>query len=233
MSDVFTSDANPQTPAPVAQPVAALPLPDEVADLIGEGKKYADPITALKALKPSQEHIKRLEEENAALRARAQDADRVDEVYKAVQELQNQKQTPAVQSLDENAVASLVQRQLQEQRAREEAERNAANVREALSGAFGEKAKDAFFAKAQDLNMSVEELNAIARRSPKAALELFGLTPKPNGAPKQFTSTVNTEVLTHRAQPEFQKKPLMHGADTKDIIAALRHYKNEVLKENS
>jgi len=69
----------------VQQPTPAFQLPDSVIDMVGEGKKYSDVNAALNALAPSQEHITRIEAENALLREQATASRNTEEVLADIQ----------------------------------------------------------------------------------------------------------------------------------------------------
>ena len=234
MSDLFEDGQQAPTPAPapVTPPAPAFQIPDEVSGLIGEGKKYADPVKALLALPHAQDHIARLEAENRALREKEAEGRSVAELLEVVQGRQAAPQTPDV-AVDANAVRSLVQQEIAAREQERIASENAKQVQEALVASFGEKAKDAFATKAAEYGMTTSEPSALAKRSPKAALDLFGLKAKQANVPKQLASSVNTEILAGRAQPEAPRKSVMFAATTGDLVGELRHHMNKVLKENS
>ena len=62
------------TPDPANAAPTTVSIPDNVKDLIGEGKKYATLEKALEALGHSQAHIAKIEADNAELRAKAEKA---------------------------------------------------------------------------------------------------------------------------------------------------------------
>src|SRR4030043_1329496 len=70
MTDSFfngSTDPVVETPAIPSSP--ALNIPTEIAELVGEGKKYKSVEDALKSVPHAQQHIQTLEEENARIKA--------------------------------------------------------------------------------------------------------------------------------------------------------------------
>ena len=220
MSNLFDTPES-TTPEQATAPAPAVQIPDEVSDLIGPGKKYADPATALKALKHAQEHIARIEGENGQLRELAQKAEKVDETYKLVQDLLNKPPTQAA-SLDVTAVASLVKSQIQEVEQQRIAERNKAVFETSFVQAFGDKAKETLAAKAAELGLGKDYIADLAKRSPDAALKLFDLKSQATPAPKSFTGSVNTDALPPKPIGQPPRKNIMQGADTKEVVEAWR-----------
>jgi hypothetical protein len=64
-------------------------------------------------------------------------------------------------------------------------------------------------------------MDNLVKTSPVAALKLLGVeaAPKP---PVTYQSGVNTEALGFRPQPPVERKSVMHGADTSQILGAWR-----------
>jgi len=76
--DVFTSDQQGESQSQ-EQPTGEqqqqesqepMAVPQQVNDLVGDGKKYRDVESALSSIKPAQEHIQRLEDDNKELRSK-------------------------------------------------------------------------------------------------------------------------------------------------------------------
>lgn len=211
-----------QTPAPT------ISIPDNVKDMIGEGKKYATVEKALEALGHSQEFIAQLKEETATLRTRVEQAVTNDQVYQTVQDLLKQdRSTNGVATLDEAAVATILERQLTAREQKAIADSNTQSVRDALVSAFHtpEKAEEVFQTRAKELGMTTAALKAMAATTPKAALELLGVKPAAKPAPAHSRGTVNTEALaTVPGQPQ-KPKSVMGGATTNEIMDAWRKAK--------
>lgn len=206
-----------------ATPPAALTLPSEVAALVGAGKKYNSVEDALKALPHAQAHIARIEEENRALREKANQARAVEEVYEALMSRQPEAGATLPQPvLDEQTLDTVLERKLEQKRQEELRLANLNKVRESLTGKFGEKAQEVFKTKAAELGVNEAFLTDLAAKSPVAAMELFGLAkkdaPSPTAAP---AGTINPQALAQGKQPQAPKA-VMAGATTGDLLAAWR-----------
>ncbi len=213
-----TPPANEQASAPT------IALPDNVKDLVGPGKKYATVEKALEALGHSQTHIATLQEEARVLREKAEAAVSNDEVYATVQELlKAERATHPAATLDEAAIASLLDRKLTERETVQIQAHNADTVREALVKKFGtkEKAQEVFDAKAKEYGVGVGFLTDLAKKSPKAALDLFGIKNESAPMAPAVRGSVNTEQLSQTASTP-QPKRIMGGASSADIMAAWR-----------
>lgn len=233
---IFNEDGTPQKQeegAPsgeVVTPKPAISLPDNVKDLVGDGKKYASVEKALEALGHSQEHIARIEAENAELRGKMQGGLSTEEVYAAVQELLEKEKGKTSQppSLDEAGIASLLDRKLAEREAATVKARNIDTVKKALRDKFGDKAEEAYINKAKELGIGVNFLNSLAEASAPAALEYFGLKPGAAASINKTTSSVNTAALSAAQKPNDPPPRIMQGATTQDMTAAWQRAKKNL-----
>lgn len=224
MTDTTIFGNNPADPPSVVDPPKPqFQLPDSVAELVGEGKKYASVEKALEALPHAQTHISNLEKELNELREAQKGAMSAEEVLRAIQELKDKPPTQGAPSLDPDALAKLVapllDSQLTVREAQQRAQANAKQVIDALQAKHGDKAEEVYRAKAQELGISVQKLNELASESPKAALLYFGAAPV---APQGTRSTVNTSALDLKGrsdQPPKPTKSLMGGATSAEIQA--------------
>lgn len=230
MSEQTIFDNQPDQPPVVDPPKPQFQLPDSVAELVGEGKKYASVEKALEALPHAQTHIQKLETELADLRKAQENSQSAEEVLRAIQEAKEKLQTPGA-ALDQEALAKLVattldsQLTVREQQTR--AQSNAKQVMEALRQKHGDKAKDVYVAKAEELGISVQRLNELASESPKAALAYFGAAPV---ASTRTHSTVNTASLPDNRQDGLPPKPtksLMAGASSQEVQAYFASLRRE------
>src|SRR6185503_4454644 len=166
-------------------------------------EKYKDnPDEMIKALVHSQKHIKTIETENAEYKTKVAQATTLDSVMAKLKESNVTPQpvgtqtvtTPSV--LDDNTLQQKIEEALNK---KTEAERQAASqalVQKTLLDHFKtvEKAKAEMAAKADELGMTAQELDAIALRSPKAFFQFFGIdgkTTSVNTAPSQGTVRTN------------------------------------------
>lgn len=203
---------------------AAPVLPDEVASLVGVGKKYNSVEDALKALPHAQAHIARIEEENKTLREKAAQARALEEVYEALTSRPlNGEATPTMtQAFDETMLDTVLERKLQEKQAQELRNNNLSTVRDSLTEKFGEKASEVFGNKAKELGVNEAFLTDVAAKSPKAAMELFGLAKKdtqPSTAAP--VGSINTQALAGTKSAPVPKA-VMAGASTSDLLNAWR-----------
>ncbi len=173
------ADGNNGVPSQNSQPFA---------DLLGSIKnengqpKYGNTEEALKALKHSQDFIPQLKQENQtlkseleSLRAQVEKLKGVEEVVERLTSQQNTSASTNAPVLDENAIAELVQRTLSKREVEAIQKANVTNVVQTLQANLGAEAEKSFYTKAQELGMSVQQMNALAATSPKAVLNLFGL----------------------------------------------------------
>lgn len=223
MSDDSIFDNNGSDPNQNVDPPKLPGLPDNLKDLVGEGKKYASVEKALEAIPHAQAHIERLEQEAKELREKATSGVSAEEVMRTVQDLLKAErgQTPTA-TIDEASIAGMLDRVVG---ARERAQMESANrnsVDSAMKGKFGEKAKEVFVQRATELGMSVQSLEAMAKTSPKAALELLGVKPAQGTPVAHSRSTINTEGLSQVKQEPATRRLMTGGATQADIMAAWR-----------
>lgn len=225
---VTAPEVVPATPSTVA-------LPTEVAELVGEGKKYRTAEDALKALPHAQGHIKTLEEEAKQLReelAKRKTAEELLEEFKVSGVLGGNRQEPAVTpSVDvEQVVASV----LAKKEAATTAQRNISVVVNTFTEAFGDKTKgeEMYNKVAEESGLSVAALNQLAATSPEAVMRLAGITKKQETVPGKVQSTVNVQAFNDKPQGELSSR-VKPGASTKDVVAAMRIAREKVIKQFS
>lgn len=215
------------------------------ADLLGSIKnelgqpKYNNPVDALNALKHSQEFIPQLKQENASLRSEIEQLRAQVEKLKAVEGVverltsqQNSAATPAP-ALDENAIADLVQRTLSKREIEAIQKANVTSVATTIQGQFGQDAEKVFYGKAQELGMSVQQMNALAATSPQAVLQLFGLQKseeKKVNVPSAVPAGVNTAGFQPKQDTFIKRndKGVVIGATTHDVAEELQAARNMI-----
>jgi hypothetical protein len=200
-------------------------IPDNVKELIGEGKKYSTVELALAALGPSQTHIQKIEEENRQLREKAAQAVDSSKLYETVQELLKKERTTSDSApLDVGSVEALLDRKLTERENRIVQDNNATSVKAALIKKYGskEKAQEYFTQRSEELGVN---LTSMSKTSPRAALELLGI--KGDSTPTTTASSrgsMNTEAFKP-TEGSKTVKTVMSGASTKQIMAAWEAFK--------
>jgi hypothetical protein len=190
-----------------------------------EGKpKYKTVADALIGAAKAQEHIQRIESENAELRTVAKKVETLEQLLQRLEVGKGSDQAPIPKVEDqEKLVLSVLERQKAVER--EQANREA--VLKTLQERFGDKTNDALAAKANDIGLSVSELGALAARSPKAVLGYFDT----KQAPPSVQSTVNTQALQPRPTEAKAPENIMWGASTREVTDFFRQVKAEVNKE--
>lgn len=211
---------------------------DQFANLLGSIKnergepKYKDLPTALEALKHSQDFIpqlktdkERLEQELARMR---EENARLKAVEETVERLTKQQPSENVNtntnSLDPDAIVNLVNQALTQKEQAALQKQNVNQVVGVMKDQFGADAEKVFYSKAQELGMAVEEINALAAKSPAVVLKLFGVESK-DSTKLQFktptTSSVNTTGITPHKESFIGRnsKPVILGATSQELGA--------------
>lgn len=197
--------------------------------------KYRSVEDGLNALKHSQEYILQQKQdilnrdrELEELRKRVQE---IDVLKDTVSKLTQRQPEPEQQGskLDEEVLASLVDKRLSINRQLEVASQNQRDVAGKLKESFGDKARDVFYEKASQLGFSGQEFEVLAAKSPKAVLTMFNLDG--DVAPKQtFKSPAQSKINTEH----FQGNPTSFiGAEKESIPlgGGEKHY--NMILENS
>lgn len=236
MSDEFLGTTNTQS-AEVGTPAAEAPKvvvesKAEYTEFLQaitnpEGQqKYKTVADALIGAAKAQEHIQRIEQENAELRSVAKKVETLEQVLLNLEQGKPVQTVQVVPQIEDQE--KLVLSVLEKQRAAEAAKANREQVLSALKERYGDKVNEALTQKANDLGLSVAELGQLASRSPKAVLDYFRTEVK--GTPA-VPSTVNTQALS--PQPTEVKTPdnIMWGANTKDVVNFFRQVKEDVNRQ--
>ena len=198
---IFT-EVNAETPAPVVDAPKNTPdIPPELANIVGEGKKYASLADALNSIAPAQAHISVIEKDNSELRAKLAELEKasksVDDVLSEIRESQVQSvETPAPSA---DSITDEVLVKLDERQAKQRATDNLQKTSDILTEKFGgeEKARKALADKAAELGLSVKDMMLVASKSVPAFLKYFDVTSTPN-APAP-TGNINTDALYNQA----------------------------------
>lgn len=222
MSDetIFDSDdqQNKETPGAVV-------IPDNVKDLIGPGKKYPTLEKALESIYHAQNHISTLEGELKTLRENANGTVSQEEVLKTVQELlAEERKTHGTSQLDENVLDDILDRKLTAREEKIRQDQNVAAIKQQMKDTFGDKAEEVYKAKAAELGVGVSFLNSVVAKSPEAAQKLLGLEPKKTTGVAKTHGSVNSAALQFREQTPPERKKIMMGATTTDIVAEWRRH---------
>ena len=232
-NSIFNSTAQSQPAVVASEPAPQNPF----ADLLGTIKnergepKYRDIPTAIDALRNSQEFIpqlktknENLEQELITLRNEVQRLKTVEESIEKLTSQQNvQASLPASNGLTEEAVANLVTKTLTAREQQAVAQANLKQVVSKMEETYGQDAAKVFYSKAQEMGLSVEQINGLASQSPQAVLKLFnagGSDVKSN--PLTINkSSINTEAYQPQKESFLGRntQPVILGATNQELIA--------------
>lgn len=224
----MSSEAN---TAPSTNEASFADLLSEIRNEKGE-PKYKSVQDALVGLKHAQEYIPQIKtqasEKEQELEALRQEVERLKSLENTVLELTQKQENASTNapSLSEEDIANLVQSTLTKQQQQTLQMQNIQSVVGAVSSKFGEDAERVFYTKAQELGLSVEEMNALAARSPKSVLTLLGVSE--TAAPKQANvspaaGSVNTSAFQQSRESFLgrEKASVLFGATSQDVQQAL------------
>jgi hypothetical protein len=225
-ANIFTD----QQAAPAAQqqaPDSSSLFADQLKGILNEQgqQKYDSLPKALEGLAHSQQYIPQLktellskEAELVALRAQVAQQASIEDVVSRLSSQQKAPQElgtpPATSGLDEQAVMQLVQQQLGQAKQLDQQSANTAQVQQALSSKFGDKAAEMVQIKARDLNTTPEALGQLAKQNPSLVLALFNTSASSTTSPT--IGSVNIPPYsTDRPPLEKPTKSLLSGATSK------------------
>lgn len=180
----------------------------EVAELIGEGKKYRTPEDALKSVPHAQKHIQELESTLSELREELTKRATLEEAMAQLRRDSTQiadnggAAQPAAAAPDLESLAKIVDGLVEKRELSKVKLENQKKVVASLQSAFGEKAREAHAARLAEIGMSQEDFTSLASRSPAAALALFPEASRANAPTSGGTTTgsVNTERFSGSGQ---------------------------------
>lgn len=199
------TEDQPVTKVADQQPVVKAPQPDidsifkdqlnSITDEAGE-QKYKDVMTALEALKHSQNHIKTLQEENLQYRESQVEQQTLEQALQNVS-ANTEVQAPTSQEtkIDAEQLKGITLDTLMEYEKGKTEAANKQAVEDTLVNHFGdsEKAKKALVDRATELGVEVSVMSSLAAKSPAAALAYFNISPSTSKPSKE--GSINTEAL--------------------------------------
>lgn len=230
---IFTEPTSPDA-APVVQTPTTPTLPPEVAEMVGQGKKYSSVEDALKSVPHAQKHIKTLEEELAQAKAELEKRKTAEQILSEIKSGNQQTETPSGNIVTPDIVAQLVEQSLAQNMRRQTEAQNTNQVVSAFKAKFGEKAEEVYNTAAAESGLTVEQFNNLAKTSPALVLKLVGLDGKRNDTPpvgKSFPS-VRSEAQTQAPGTEHLTARVKQGASTKDLVNAWKIAGQKVGKQS-
>jgi hypothetical protein len=223
---------------PVATTIAAtipettstgLILPEEVKSFVGEGKKYATVEDALKSVPHAQKYI---DDQKATLTAKEAEVEHLKEELakrKAMEEYLAELKNQQVQTSNSSVAPpvdldSLVERKLHEMSETQKVRDNLLAVDTAMKKQYGEKAKEVFSVKAQELGVSVDYLTKLAGTSPTAFYKMFDLKALESRG-VHTSQSINSEGLISQNPSATSARINKIGATSEDMVSAWRNAK--------
>lgn len=210
MTDNIFEGDNPEVNAEGNNPKPAEPtaLPDELKEMVGEGKKYRNVEDALRSVPHAQSHISNLERELYELKEDLTKRLSAEEVLKKIQEGRKEEDgTPANNSFDPETLKNLVKETYSEMNEEEKSRVNIQAVDSKMKEQYGEKAVDVLKSKANELGVSLQYLQTTAAQSPKAFFNLIGMNTKQENVNQSRQGSVNTDSMSQSSgvQPHTYK----------------------------
>lgn len=235
MTDTIFGDDQSPAEAPTEPVTPTSVVPPEIAELIGEGKKYKSVDDALKSVPHAQKHIQTLEEENARIKQELEKRRTAEELLDEIRSgiTPPVAATPAATGFDPSQIEGTLEALLAKKEAQKTASQNISTVVSKFTETFGDKQKgeEAFYKLAQDTGLSPEYLNRLAATSPQAVFKLAGMDAQKPPVAGKPTGTVNTQTLTQPNGQQYSAKVSMVGASTKDVVQAIRNAKEKVKQD--
>lgn len=213
----------------------------EIKNDKGEAK-YGSLEVALAALKESQSYIPTLKQEKEAAEAALKEAndklgksESVEEVVARLLEKSKPEEPTHQQEhkgIDENDVATLIERKLLETEKEKVYRANEDKVTKALTEQFGEKAKEEIAKKAAELGMTPTKLGELATESPQAVISLFNITQKQTPTPTE--SDVDTSFFQQKKEEnklEAPEKSVLSGSTSREQKEYMQKIKEHTYKK--
>ena len=195
------------------------PNKDYLAELVGEGKKFKDPVALARAKKEADNFITQLTRENAEMRkenetltTEVRSRQTVEEILKSnlkpqTQQTQNNQNT--VEPENQEQVQTLTPQDIEEMLNRREqaksAQSNADLVRERLEKEWGPNYEVHLREQAKALGVGTKFLDDLATSQPQAFFKLVGLDEKPATSTGLPQRTVSTEALGAQRGQKIEK----------------------------
>lgn len=210
-------------------------------------QKYASVEEALKGAAHAQDYIAQLKREKDEADRQAQEARRIAEESKgqlseqetlkrSIQELTQkyaEQSSNSGTALTPEQIAELVNRTLSQKETASKAQANVASVIDAMKAKFGDKAEEVFLNTANDLGLTVAEMNDLAAKSPKVILKSVGVSGVQANQPSHIapgSSVLNTAAFTPKQDSQIKRNSQLTsvGATTQDVMNEAKNARNMV-----
>lgn len=186
-------------------PTSSEPTASEIAELVGEGKKYKTIDDLAKAYKNADQFIEHIKTENQGLREELDKRLSANDVLEQLKREREESQSAdagsgdTTPSLSKEDLSELISNVLEEKDSQKTAQQNLATANDKMVEIYGDpqKAKAAMEAKASELGLSVGFLKQVAEQSPTAFFNSMGITGKSQTSGSSVThGKTNTEALS-------------------------------------
>lgn len=208
---------------PVTQPSStpSVSVPPELQELVGEGKKYKTVEAAIASLPHHTAHIGKLETELAQLREEVAKRKTTQELLDEIKSgIPTGASTPK-QEFNQDAVAALVRKVVDETKAGETQASNVATIVDTFKATYGDQAEAQYNKVAAEAGLTVAALNQLAKVSPQAVIKLAGIGKTVTPPVGKIKSDVNTTPTNHT--PSGQPTSFVGKSNnSKDLLAAWR-----------
>lgn len=186
-ADAFSNKLNTNTDTSTTTPNT-----DQVFQAkVGEGKQYATVEDLAKGKLEADAFIEQLKEENRLMREDLSKRPTLDDIQD-IMKLQNDTQSTPSPELNEEALSTIVQSQLQEMKTKDLEAGNVAQASNKMVELYGEKASEQVAIKANELGVTVQYLEGIAAKSPKMFFSTMGIETNTNNASSQSVASNQT-----------------------------------------
>lgn len=217
-------------PNPAVVPVipAVEVVPQELVELVGVGKKYKTVNDAMNSIPHAQTHIVSLTEENARMKEeltrRATAEELLADMRKTTPEAQA---TPVATEVNPDVISEIVKQQIENTRQVDLQKQNSDSVVNAFTTHYADKAEVMYNKVATDNGMSLADVNALAKKSPQALLNLAGLSRVAPLVAGVITGNVNQQSQYGGAPPVVTSAVLDYGKSS-SIADGMRRAKEIV-----
>lgn len=191
-------------------------------------QKYSSVEEALKAIPHANDHISRIEAENAEYRQKLAEATAAEDLVAKIQQASTP-QTSENPSVSMEAITTLVDQAIAAKDQQSKVQSNQGKVANQLTERFGDKAEEMYLAKGKELGLGPQTLNEIAGTSPEAVLAWFG-----ESVQKTNPTTIKSTVVSHgmrQPQGTNDKRSVMGTVSDVDLRSEWSRIKQQVEAE--
>ncbi len=204
-----------------------------LATIVNEdgSQKYKNIEEALSATAHAQKHIKTLESENAELKDKGDNTDKLDELLEAVRKSkgsgEGDKDTSAMKPED---VLGIVESYINDTKIAENKSNNIGVVANLFKERYGKDASEKLYGKAEDLGFSRDEINSMIANNPNAALKVLGEENKSVRKTDIITDKSSVSTRQFDVTPDDKPTSVMGIGSSKDLTDAWNASKQKTLE---